>query len=51
MLCFYKNIKKSNFFCGHHILRGGNLIMMNCVGYNKLLFHEQNAAYLIECAL
>jgi len=32
-------------------LTEGNIIMTNCEGYNNLLFHEQNAAYLIECVL
>jgi hypothetical protein len=48
---FSQKYKEKQFFCGHHILREGNFIMTNCVGYNKLLFHEQNAAYLIECVL
>jgi len=48
---FLQKYKEKQLFCGHHILREGNFIMMNCVGYNTLLFHEPNAAYLIEYVL
>ena len=49
MLRFYENVR-SSFFCGHNILTDGVFVtqlssnvgisLTDCVGYDKLLFHE-----------
>ena len=51
MLCFYNNIRTSNFWGGHNIFTEGLFVTapsycgilssMNCASYDKLPFHER----------
>jgi len=51
MLCFYNNIRTSNFLGGHNTFTEGLFVtspsycgilsLMNCVSYDKLPFHER----------